>query len=160
GVQVNTETATVGTVVDAQLVNQLPTVNRNPYTFAANVGTASDADPSGRGVGVSFNGLRAAGPNRLLHCAANNDEITPSVGQTVPLDSVAEYSVLTNNFTAEYGRASSGVVNLATKSGSNNFHGSLYEYNRVSRLSSNDFFDNANGNPKATFVRNIFGGSA
>src|SRR6202007_901135 len=88
------------------------------------------------------------------------NEFTAAVGQTIPLDSVAEYSVLTNNFTAEYGRASSGVVNLATKSGSNNFHGSLYEYNRVSALSSNDFFDNSVSNPKATFVRNIFGGSA
>jgi hypothetical protein len=160
GVAVNTETATIGTVVDAQLVNQLPTVNRNPYTFAANVGTASDSDPSGRGVGVSFNGLRSAGTNVLLDGAANNDEFTASVGQTIPLDSVAEYSVLTNNFTAEYGRASSGVVNLATKSGSNAFHGSAYEYNRVSALSSNSFFDNANGNAKAPFTRNIFGGSA
>ncbi len=159
GVQVNTETATIGTVVDAQLVNQLPTLNRNPYTFAANVGTASDADPSGRGVGVSFNGLRSAGTNILLDGAANNDEFTATVGQTIPLDSVAEYSVLTNNFTAEYGRASAGVVNLATKSGSNTFHGSAYEYNRVSALSSNSFFDNANGNPKAAYTRNQFGGS-
>lgn len=159
GVLVNTETATIGTVVDSQMVNQLPTLNRNPYTFAANVGTASDSDPSGRGVGVSFNGLRAAGTNILLDGAANNDEFTASVGQTVPLDSVAEYSVLTNNFTAEYGRASAGVVNLATKSGSNTFHGSAYEYNRVSALSSATFEDNALGNPKSTYVRNQFGGS-
>ena len=160
GVLVNTETATIGTVVSSELVNKLPTLNRDPYAFAGNVGTASDSDPSGRGVGFSFNGLRSAGTGVLLDGAANNDEFTAQVGQTIPLDSVAEYSVLTNNFTAEYGRASSAVVNLATKSGSNDLHGSLYEYNRVSALSSATFIDNANGNPKATFVRNIFGGSA
>ncbi len=160
GVQVNTETATIGTVFDATANEQLPTLNRNPYTFAQFVGTASDGDPTGRGVGVAFNGLRSSGTNVLLDGAANNDEFTAAIGQTVPLDSVAEYSVLTNNFTAEYGRASSAVVNLATKSGSNDFHGSAYEYNRVSKLSANSFYNNANGVDKGQFTRNQFGGSA
>ena len=157
GVQVNTETATIGTVIDGAKVNEMPTVNRNPYAFAGNVGTASDQDPSARGVGVSFNGLRAASTNILLDGAANNDEFTATVGQPVPLDSVAEYSVLTNNFTAEYGRASGGIVNLATKAGTNGFHGTAYEYNRVSALAANDFFDNANGVPKGEYTRNQFG---
>jgi hypothetical protein len=110
-------------------------------------------------VGVSFNGLRSAGTNVLLDGAANNDEFTASVGQEIPLDSVQEYSVLTNNFTAEYGRASSAVVNLSTKGGTNNFHGSAYAYNRVSALAAQDFFDKAHGNPKQSFTRNQFGGS-
>src|SRR6267378_2209350 len=128
GAQVNTESQTIGTVVDGTLVQELPSLTRNPYDFARNVGTASDGDPSARGVGVAFNGLRSAGTNILLDGAANNSEFTASVGQQVPLDSVQEYSVLTNNFTAEYGRASSGVVNLTTKSGTNDFHGTAYEY--------------------------------
>ena len=159
GVQPNTETATIGTVIDSKQIQELPTLNRNPYTFAQYVGTASDGDPSARGVGVSFNGLRSAGTNVLLDGAANNDEFTASVGQTIPLDSVQEYSVLTNNFTAEYGRASSAVVNLATKGGSNQFHGSAYEYNRVSALSAQPFYDKALGNPEQKFTRNQFGGS-
>lgn len=159
GAQVNLETATLGTVIDSQQLSELPTVNRNPYTFAQYVGTASDGDPSGRGVGVAFNGLRSAGTNVLLDGAANNNEFTASVGQTIPLDSVQEFSVLTNNFTAEYGRASSAVVNLVTKGGSNSFHGSAYEYNRVSALATEDFFDKANGSPKPTYTRNQFGGS-
>ncbi len=159
GVNVNTETATIGTVITSQDIQQLPTLNRNPYTFAAFVGTASDGDPSGRGVGVSFNGLRSAGTNVLLNGAANNDEFIASVGQTVPLDSVQEYSVLTNNFTSEFGRATSAVVNLVTKNGTNEFHGSAYEYNRVSALSTQAFYDKANDNPKGTYTRNQFGGS-
>jgi Carboxypeptidase regulatory-like domain len=159
GVQTNTETATLGTVIDNQQIQELPTLNRNPYTFAQYVGTASDGDPSGRGVGVAFNGLRSAGTNILLDGTANNNEFTAAVGQPIPLDSVQEYSVLTNNFTAEYGRASSAVVNLATKSGTNEFHGSAYEYNRVSAMSTQDFYDKANGNPKQHFTRNQFGGA-
>jgi hypothetical protein len=159
GVNVNTETATIGTVITSQDIQQLPTLNRNPYSFAAFVGTASDGDPSQRGVGVAFNGLRSAGTNVLLNGAANNDEFTASVGQTVPLDSVQEYSVLTNNFTAEFGRATSAVVNLVTKNGTNEFHGSAYEYNRVSALSTESFYDKAVGNPKSHFTRNQFGGA-
>src|ERR1700741_40623 len=157
GVQANTETATLATVIDNQQIQELPTLNRNPYTFAQYVGTASDGDPSRRGGGVAFNGVRSAGTNILLDGTANNNEFTAAVGQPIPLDSVQEYSVLTNNFTAEYGRASSAVVNLATKSGTNEFHGSAYEYNRVSAMSTQDFYDKANGNPKQHFTRNQFG---
>ena len=67
------------------------------------------------------------------------------VGQTVPLDSVQEIGIITNNFTAEYGRADAGVINVTTKSGTNQFHGTLYEFNRVSDLASNSFNNNAYG---------------
>jgi outer membrane receptor protein involved in Fe transport len=159
GTLVNTESATLGATFDNKAIQTLPTLNRDPYANTGNVGTASDSDPSARGVGFSFNGLRSASTNILLDGSANNNEFTATVGQTIPLDSVQELSVLTNNFTAEYGRASSAVVNVVTKSGTNNFHGSAYEYNRVSALASNSFFNNANSNPKPTYVRNQFGGS-
>ena len=77
-----------------------------------------------------------------------------------PLDSIQEFSILTNNFTAEFGRASGGVVNVVTKSGTNQFHGTAYEFNRVSDLSSNSFNNNAYGLPKSVFTRNQFGYSA
>ena len=165
GLQVNTETATLSTVIDSQQIQQLPTVNRDPYAFALYVGNASDGSPTGAigntgsGAGVSFNGLRAASTNILLDGTANNNEFVGTVGQPIPLDSVQEYSVLTNNFTAEFGRASGGVVNLATKSGTNDFHGSAYEYNRVSAMSTENFFNKANDIPKAHYTRNQFGGS-
>jgi len=159
GVQVNTESQTLSSSFDGLELRTLPTLNRDPYANVGNVGTASDSDPSGRGAGgISFNGLRAASTNILLDGSANNNEFTASVGQTLPLDAIEELSVITNNFTAEYGRASGAIVNVVTKSGSNDLHGSAYEYNRVSDLASNSFFNNANGNPKPGLVRNQFGG--
>ncbi len=80
-----------------------------------------------------------------------------TVGQQVPLDSVQEFSIVSSSFTAENGRASGGVVNLVTKGGTNSFHGSAYEFNRVSALASNGFNDNAQGIPRGVFTRNQFG---
>jgi len=134
GVQVNTESQTLSTVISTQQLTQLPTQDRNPYALAVSAPTVSEDDPTGRGVGVSINGSRASGTNILLDGASNNDEFTASVGQKVPLDSVQEFSILTNNFTAEYGRADAGIVNVSTKSGTNDFHGSAYEVGRWSAL--------------------------
>ncbi|HBY64136.1 MAG TPA: TonB-dependent receptor, partial [Solibacterales bacterium] len=152
--QINTETQTVGTVVTTKQVLELPTLTRNPYSLVAISGNVSPDDPSGRGTGYAINGLRSAGTNALLDGAANNDEFTASVGQQVPLDSIQEFSILTNNFTAEFGRAAAGVVNVATRSGSNDLHGTAYWFNRLSRLSSNDFDNNANGITRPIFTRN------
>ena len=86
GLQVNTETATLSTVIDSQQIQQLPTVNRDPYAFALYVGNASDGSPTGAigntgsGAGVSFNGLRAASTNILLDGTANNNEFVGTVG--------------------------------------------------------------------------------
>src|SRR5208337_5009996 len=119
----------------------------------------SDGDSSGmRGaMGVSINGQRAASTNILLDGAENVDLFNANVGQQVPLDSVQEFKLSTSNFTADYGRASGGVVNVATKSGTNAFHGSAYEYNRVSALSSNTYQNDATDTTKGVFTRNQFG---
>jgi hypothetical protein len=87
----------------------------------------------------------------------NVDLFIATVGQSVPLDSVQEFRVMTSDFTAEYGRAGGGVINVATKSGTNQFHGSLYEFNRVSALAANTYQNNANGVAKPGFTRNQFG---
>jgi outer membrane receptor protein involved in Fe transport len=160
GVQVNTETQTVAEVIDGRKLTELPTVTRNPYDFVITAGNVSPGDPANmtsRGVGVAINGMRSASTNILLDGAANNDEFVAGVGQTVPLDSVQEYSIITNNFTAEFGRASGGIVNLATKSGTNDYHGTAYQFGRYSRLNSNTFLNNANGLPKSVYTRNQFG---
>ncbi|MEO8726159.1 MAG: carboxypeptidase regulatory-like domain-containing protein [Acidobacteriaceae bacterium] len=167
GGQVDTQTQTLGQTVTATQIAQLPSLNRDPYDFAATAGNVSEGDNGGRGVGISINGQRSASTNILLDGAENVDLFNAQVGQPVPLDSVQEFKILTSGFTAEYGRASGGVVNVATKSGSNQFHGSLYEYNRISALASqtydtdsNNFVNRENGLPqipKARFVRNQFG---
>ncbi len=160
-VQVNTETQTLGTTVTNQQLVELPTLTRDPYSLVAISGNVSDgAMTNARGVGFAINGQRESSTNILLDGAANNDEFTTQVGQAVPLDSVQEFSILTNNFTAEYGRASGGIINVITKSGTNEFHGTAYEFNRVSALSSNSFDNNAKSLPKSVFTRNQFGYSA
>jgi Carboxypeptidase regulatory-like domain/TonB-dependent Receptor Plug Domain/TonB dependent receptor len=155
--QVNTETQTLSDVITTKQILQLPSLTRNPYDFVAIGGNVAPDTASGRGVGFSINGQRSASTNVLLDGADNNDTFTAVVGQGVPLDSVQEFSVVTSSFTAEYGRASGGVVNVATKSGTNAFHGTAYEFNRVSKLASNGFDNNARGVPRGIFTRNQFG---
>ncbi len=156
-VQIDTTTQTLGQVITQNEMRELPNLTRNPYQFAAISGNVSDAGMGTRGAGVAINGQRESSTNILLDGGSNNDEFGGSIGQQIPLDSVQEFSVLTSNFTAEYGRASGGIVNVVTRSGNNDFHGTLYEFNRVSRFSSNSFQNNANGVPKSVFVRNNFG---
>jgi len=157
---VNTETQTLSQVVTENYIKELPNLTRNPYQFVALSGNASDSGMGTRGAGFSINGQREASTNLLLDGASNNDEFTGAIGQQVPLDSIQEFSVLTSNFTAEFGRASGGIVNVATKSGTNEYHGTAYEFNRVSALASNTFQNDANSVPEAVFVRNQFGYSA
>src|SRR6516225_1223768 len=130
---VNTESQTLSTVVTSSQLQDLPTLTRNPYDLVATSGNVSDGDSGQavRGVGYAINGQRSAGTSILLDGAENVDLFAANVGQPVPLDSVAEFRLSTSNFTAEYGRASGGVVNVTTKSGTNQFHGSLFEFNRV-----------------------------
>jgi hypothetical protein len=154
--QVNTETQTLSDLVTTKQVLEMPSLTRNPYDFVAASGNVN-TDPEGRGVGYSINGQRSASTNILLDGSDNNDTFTATLGQGVPLDSVQEFRVETSNFTAEYGRASGGVVNVATKSGTNQFHGTAYEFNRVSALASNGFDNDARGIDKGVFTRNQFG---
>src|ERR1700676_2930117 len=155
---VNTENQTLSETITGQQIDLLPTSpTRNPYALVGISGNVTEDNSSIRGAGFAINGMRSASTDILLDGAENVNTFSATVGQTVPLDSVQEFSVLTNNFTAEYGRASGGVVNLVTKSGSNTFHGSAYEFNRVAALSANTFQNDATGTPKGGFTRNDFG---
>lgn len=158
---VNTINQEVSSVVTSAEITQLPTLTRNPYDLVATAANAQQDSQAGvgenRGAGYSINGQRSASTSILLDGAENVDLFTATVGQTVPLDSMQEFRVISGGMTAEYGRASGGVVNVATKSGSNAFHGSAYEFNRVAAMSSNTYFNAANEIPKAGFTRNQFG---
>ena len=154
---VNVRTQEVVTNVTETQLRELPTLTRDPYDLVTLAGTASDQDPSARGAGFSLNGLRASGTNILLDGAANNDEFTGSVGQSVPLDAVQEFSVISNNFLPQYGRATAGVVNLVVKSGTNAFRGSAYEYFRNDKMATNTFENKARGVEKGEFDRNQYG---
>ncbi len=156
-VAIDTTTQTLQSVIDSKQIVELPTLTRNPYDLIGITGNVSETDPGGNGVGYAINGQRSASTNVLLDGVPNNNEFGGSVGQQVPLDSVQEFSVVTSSFTAEYGRASGGVVNVVTKSGTNAFHGTAYEFNRVSALGSNGFDRNANSLAKPVYDRNQFG---
>ena len=154
---VNTETQTVSEVVTAEQITDLPTLTRNPYDLVAVSGNVAEDTQGGRGAGYAINGQRSSNTDVLLDGGENVDLFTATVGQKVPLDSVQEFRVMTSNFTAEYGRAGGCVINVTTKSGTNQIQGSLYEFNRVSALSANTYNNNANGLPKDGFTRNQFG---
>lgn len=156
-VQVNTESQTLSSTITTQQVTELPSLTRNPYDFVATMPNVASDTGSNRGVGYAINGMRSASTNVMLDGVANNNEFTATVGQQVPMDAVQEYNVQSSNFTAEYGRAAGGIVNLITRSGTNDFHGSAYEFNRVSALASNSFYNNANGLDKGIYTRNLFG---
>ena len=97
--------------------------------------------------GVSINDFNNAAPGSVL-------------GGDLGVDAVQEFSVITSNVSAEYGRTSGGVINAITKSGTNQFHGSAYEFLRNDALDAANFFENANGLKKGSFRQNQFGVSA
>jgi outer membrane receptor protein involved in Fe transport len=172
--QVNTETQALSQLIDTQQLAQLPSLTRNPYDFVAVSGNVSNGDNTqasggsqeltARGVGYSLNGQRETGTEILLDGVENIGLFSQVVGEDVPIDSVQEYNIVTNNFAAEYGRASGGVVNVSTKSGTNNWHGSLWEFNRLSAYTANTYANDAANYaagsivaPKGTYTRNQFG---
>jgi hypothetical protein len=155
GVQVETQTQMLSEVVNSQQITQLPTLTRNPYDLVLLAGNISPGDA--RGVGVAINGQRSASTDIMLDGAENTDVFMSDVGIPVPLDSVREFRLSQSTFTAEYGRASGGMVDVETRSGTNEVHGSVYEFNRVSTLAANTFDNNARGFPRGAFTRNQFG---
>jgi hypothetical protein len=166
GVEVNTQTAEVSNIVTGTQIRELPTLTRNPYDLIGLANNVASDDPgpavpgvgvSGRGAGFNINGLRAASTNVLLDGVDNNNVYYAALGQNIPLDAVGEFRVVTSNFSAEYGRASGGIINVMTRGGSNSFHGSAFAFNRISKLASNGFNNNANGIPRGVFTRNQFG---
>src|ERR1700704_6437677 len=96
--------------------------------------------------GVSINDYGNGGPGSVL-------------GGNLGVDAIQEFSVLTSNYSAEYGKTSGGVVNAITRSGTNRFHGSVYEFLRNSALDARNYFEAPPPTPKASFKRNQFGGA-
>ena len=154
-----TRTQEIITRVTADQIANLPTITRNPYDLVALAGNVSAGDPVNdgavlfRGVGYAINGQRTSSVNVLLDGSANNDEFTSAVGQSVPLDTVQEFSVVSSSFSPQYGRAGGGIVNVATKSGTNTYHGKASTYYRNSALSALNYDNKARGLPKADFSR-------
>jgi len=164
--QVNTQSQELSQLIDKDQVEQLPSLTRNPYDFVAVSGNVSNGDrtssggdqnSTGRGVGFSINGQRSSGTEILLDGVENIDLFNATYAQQIPVDAVQEFRVITNNFDVQYGRAAGGVVNLTTRAGTNNIHGSAWEFNRLSAYTANTYDNDAHNSPKGSYTRNQFG---
>src|ERR1700720_4728485 len=164
-----TQDASVGQVVDSRNVNNLPLNGRN-FTFlaqlAAGVNTPQ-ADTRGNAASGAFsaNGLRPAQNNYLLDGIDNNSDTVDFLNGTnfvvlPPVDAIQEFKVQTSDFSAEYGRSGAAVLNATIKSGTNQLHGSVWEFFRNDKLDAADFFENAGGVPKGELRQNQFGFTA
>ena len=154
---VQAETGMQSATVNQLAITNLPSLTRNPYDFVA---LSAGAAPTGTpGAGFALNGQRAESGSFLLDGSDNNDSYNSGPGQIVPLDVVEEYRLMTHNFTAEYGRNTGFIANVVTKSGTNEFHGAAYYFNRNSALAANTYENNARGIPRPVFNRHQLGGA-
>ena len=167
---VDTTSTQLGAVVNDRSVSQLPLNARDTYQFLqlqpgvmSTVGSSNSIVYGSNNAGaVSVNGGRGRSNNFSVNGGDANDQFVnlPTV-QPSP-DSIAEFRVLTNTFDAEYGRNSGSVVNVVTKSGTNNFHGNVYEFFRNTVLNADPYcFTSVDGIPcdKPKFNQNQFGGT-
>jgi len=170
---VETGHATLGIVIDEQSVVDLPLNGRNFTQLgtlipgvvappAALGGQAGDATPGGFGNvtgGFNVNGMRNQSNNFLLDGASNNDTFNTGFILRPPPDAIQEFKILTHSFGAEYGRNAGSVVNVVSKSGSNEFHGSAWEFNRDDRFEARNYFA-PRDQPKPKLEQNQFGVAA
>jgi Carboxypeptidase regulatory-like domain/TonB dependent receptor len=164
-----TQNASVGQVVDSRNVDNLPLNGRN-FTFLAQLAAgvnSPQADTRGNAASGAFaaNGLRPAQNNYLLDGIDNNSDTVDFLNGTnfvvlPPVDAVQEFKVQTSDFSAEFGRSGAAVLNATIKSGTNSFHGAVWEFFRNDKLDAADFFENAGGRPKGKLRQNQFGFSA
>lgn len=157
---VQSDNAALGQVIDSQRVAQLPLNGRNFLDLASlTPGVVPHSEGSNfatRGGTINVNGAREQVNNFMLDGIDNNDAGPASIIISPSPDSIQEFKVQTSTTSAEYGRAVGGLVNVSTKSGSNAFHGTVYEYLRNSAMDARNFFDPADRD-KPSFKRNQFG---
>jgi Carboxypeptidase regulatory-like domain/TonB-dependent Receptor Plug Domain len=164
-----TEDASVGQTVSEQTVNSLPLNGRN-FTFLAQLGAGTQtpqADTRGNAASGAFsaNGLRPAQNNYLLDGIDNNSNAVDFLNGTnyivlPPVDAIEEFKVQTGEFSAEQGRSAGAVLNATIKSGTNSFHGAVWEFFRNDKLDAADWFEDNAGIAKGELRLNQFGGTA
>ena len=164
--------SSISAVVDQNTVRELPLNGRDwtqLATLQPGVVSMASAQPAvagfargnrGYGAQLTISGGRPQQNNYRIDGVTVNDYVNSGpgsvLGVTLGVDAIQEFSVLTMNYSAEYGRTSGGVVNAITRSGTNKFHGNAYEFIRNSALDARNYFDGPNIPP---FKRNQFGGS-
>ena len=165
--QVQVESNELSTLISGQQVEQLAVNGRNLIGLAALGMGVSAALPDFNavngnlsGANISFNGTRANHNMYLLDGAEMNDRGCGGCFDFLPsLDALAEFQTLSSNYTPDYGISSGGTILMAIKSGTRDFHGSLWEFNRNEDYDANNYFTNLAGQPRPELRLNLFGGN-
>ena len=160
---VDTTTTQLGAIVNNRSVNELPLNARDSYQFLqlqpgvqAQLGSSASILYGGDAAGsVSVNGGRGRANNFSVNGGDANDQFVNAAAVQPTPDAIEEFRMITNTFDAEYGRNSGAVVNVVTKSGTNAFHGDVYEYFRNKVLNAQGYFNTIN----PQFNQNQFGGT-
>jgi hypothetical protein len=180
-VQAETTSTQMGQVIGSQKIEEVPLATRS-YTdlLALQAGVVSTTSGLSGGLGgqftstgfaiqqvsgdlnagnLSVNGMREAANGFLLNGATVQEMAFSGTAAIPNLDSIEEFRIITNNFDAEYGSYAGGQVNVVTKSGANQMHGSVFEFVRNTALNARNYFDPATDGPKGKFDQNQFGGT-
>ena len=173
--QIDLTSSAVSGQVESETVRELP-LNGRDWTQLATLQPGvkqiqtqmafATSARGNRGFGgeMTVSGQRSTFNNYRIDGITVNDYAMAAPGNIIGLvlgvDAVQEFQVLTSGFPAEYGRATGGVVNAISRSGTNQFHGSVYEFLRNDKLDARPYFDRVNDNPNPPFKRNVFGASA
>jgi len=171
-IALQTDSSDLSTPISKVIIQELPNVGRSPLRFAPllagviprpgfnSINNVPIGEDSRRAFSdFSINGGRPGGTEILLDGAPNTSGAFNEIAVLPNADAIGEFKLITNSYSAEFGRAGSGVIQLSTKSGTNEFHGSLYEYFRNSALNANSFGNNSFGIKKGVFNLHQFGGS-
>lgn len=161
--QLETGASAMGQVIGTRNVENLPLNQRNVYALMFLMpGVTGTVTAQYNSLNMSVNGGRPGSTSILVDgIPANPPLVNPIAGFAVfpSVDAVQEFKVEANGYSAEFGRSGSGIVNVIIKSGTNKYHGSLYEFIRNSYLDANSWFSKYNNKPLPHFERSQFGGS-
>jgi hypothetical protein len=165
---VDTTTNTLGQVINDKTVQEIP-LNGRHFTDLSLLTTGTVTPPAngflsaplrGQGsFGINTAGQREDTTNWLVNGINLNDNVQNQITFQPPIDTLAEYKIDNSTFPAQYGRNAGAIVNLATRSGTNDYHGELFEFFRNNALDARNFFNFASVGPQAPFKRNDFGAS-
>lgn len=165
--QVQSQTSEVSTLISGEQVEQLATNGRNVTSLAALGMGVSNNLPAFSGVnaltsanGISFNGTRTSHNIYMIDGGEQNDRGCGGCFMNLPSqDAIAEFQHLDSNYSPDYGRGSGGTILMVLKSGTHDFHGSVYEANRNTAYNANDYFLKQAGKARPKFQLNIPGGN-
>ena len=155
---VETVSPTVGATVVGDAIQQAPLNGRNTLDLALLQPGVTETNPDNTGKGTySIAGGRTDSVTYLMDGSMNNDLLDNGVTYNPNPDTIAEFRILENNYSAEYGRNSGGIISEVTKSGTNEWHGSAYDYLRNGDLDANSYFNKINDVPRDPLRRNQYG---